>query len=110
MADLVPLAVLPTLQAQLPAAAQAAAQPNQNSTQRLLAFVAVLVLPFLNALLSKWGMAVSETQLVTAMGIGAGYIAQSVANAIHARSLAAAQASAPTPAAAVADLNKGVSP
>ena len=102
-----PASNLDTLKAQLAPALTQAAAPNQNSTQRLIAFVAVLLLPFLNAALSKFGLSVSETQVVTAMGIGAGYIAQSVANAIHARSSAAAQANAPTPAAAIADLNLG---
>jgi predicted regulator of Ras-like GTPase activity (Roadblock/LC7/MglB family) len=70
--------------------------------------VAVMLLPFINALLAKFGLSVSEAQLIAAMSAGGLYIAQSVTNAIHARSVAAAQANAPTPAAAVLDLNKGV--
>lgn len=84
---------------------------NQNSQYRLAALVAGLLLPFVNALLARFGLpSVTEAELITAETIVGGYIIQSAANAMHARHVAAAQDAAPTPAAAVADLAKGPTP
>jgi hypothetical protein len=105
-----PPTAIQTLEKQLPAALEAAVE-QPDVTHKIVAIVAILCLPFLNALLSKFGFpSVSSDQVITGMLAIVGIVVSHVAESAHARNLAAAQANAPTPVAAVANLNRGIQP
>lgn len=80
-----------------------------DTLRRAIAGLAAFAAPFIAALLkSKLGIEVDDAKVVAAVVACLGYLAQSVANTIHARAVAAALPA--TPAAAVADLAKGAQP
>jgi hypothetical protein len=76
-----------------------------DTLRRAVAGLAAFAAPFIAAFLSSKGFPVSDAEVVAAEVAAMGYLAQSVTNAIHARSVAAA--AQPSPAAAIADLNQG---
>lgn len=85
-------------------------QTPQDNSSRLLVLIAGMLAPFLAGLLAKYGFVIPTEQIVAAEVAAAGFIAAHVADSIHSRNVAAAQAAAPTPAAAVADLSAGPKP
>lgn len=82
------------------------AAPADN-THAIATSVAAFLAPFIVAFLAKYGISVDTTQVMTALGVAAAALGGALWNQIHARSVAAAQAKASTPAAAAADLAKG---
>lgn len=79
-----------------------------DTARRAIAGLAAFLAPFIAAFLkSKLGVDVSDAEVIASEVAVAGYLAQSVTNAIHARAVAAAAPAAATPASAVEDLQKG---
>jgi len=79
---------------------------KSDTFRRILAALVGLLLPVLN---KKLGLDIPPEQVVSAMALMALYIAQSVANTMHARSVeagAAASADVSTKAVAIAELTK----
>lgn len=77
-----------------------------DTVRRAIAAFAAFSAPFIAAFLNSKGFSVSEAGVVSAEVGLFGYMAQSITNTLHARSVAASAAAA-TPTAAVNDLNKG---
>ncbi len=85
--------------------------PDVDITHRIVAGVVVVLLPFLNALLAKYGLPSLDGNTLAAVLLSViGIVIVHGRDIIHARSVAAASAAAPTPAAAVLDLAKGPTP
>ena len=78
---------------------------SPDTIRRLIAGAATFAAPFVASFLTSKGITVTDGEVYAAVAAGLGYLVQSVANAMHARSNAA-----PTPAAAVRDLAKGPTP
>ena len=79
---------------------------KSDTFRRAVAFLIGILLPLLN---SKLGLNIPNEQVVSAIVLVAGYIAQSVVNSMHARSVdagAAAAAAVDDKSKAVAELSK----